>query len=68
MPNIFLTNMACRFIFDDYFPLQIYDLAYDKAKEMLQKNRKVLEIIVEQLLNFENLTGEVNASTFICSS
>ncbi|CAL9154165.1 probable inactive ATP-dependent zinc metalloprotease FTSHI 5, chloroplastic isoform X1 [Musa acuminata AAA Group] len=37
---------------------KIYDLAYDKAKEMLQKNRKVLEIIVEQLLNFENLTGE----------
>ncbi|KAJ8467400.1 hypothetical protein OPV22_029952 [Ensete ventricosum] len=37
---------------------KIYDLAYDKAKEMLQKNRKVLEIIVEQLLNFETLTGE----------
>ncbi|WOL03717.1 hypothetical protein Cni_G12437 [Canna indica] len=37
---------------------KIYDLAYNKAKEMLWKNRKVLEIIVEQLLIYENLTGE----------
>ncbi|XP_042464701.1 probable inactive ATP-dependent zinc metalloprotease FTSHI 5, chloroplastic [Zingiber officinale] len=37
---------------------QIYDLAYDKAKEMLWKNHKLLETIVEQLLIHENLTGE----------
>ncbi|KAG6526224.1 hypothetical protein ZIOFF_016206 [Zingiber officinale] len=37
----------------------IYDLAYDKAKEMLWKNHKLLETIVEQLLIHENLTGEV---------
>ena len=37
----------------------MYNLAYDKAKEMLVKNRRVLEVIVEQLLEFENLTGKV---------
>nr|CAD1844119.1 unnamed protein product [Ananas comosus var. bracteatus] len=37
---------------------KMYDLGYDKAREMLLKNRKVLEKIVEQLLEFENLTGE----------
>ncbi|ONK71896.1 uncharacterized protein A4U43_C04F13490 [Asparagus officinalis] len=36
---------------------KMYNLAYDKAKELLQKNRPVLEQIVEQLLMFENLTG-----------
>lgn len=36
---------------------KMYNLAYDKAKEMLQKNCPVLEQIVEQLLMFENLTG-----------
>lgn len=42
----------------------MYDLGYDKAREMLLKNRKVLEKIVEQLLEFENLTGEVTAWLF----
>nr|DAD33160.1 TPA_asm: hypothetical protein HUJ06_012011 [Nelumbo nucifera] len=37
---------------------KIYDSAYDKAKNMLQKNRKVLEKIVEELLEFEILTGK----------
>ena len=41
------------------FFFQIYSLGYDKAKEMLEKNRHVLETIVERLLEFENLTGEV---------
>ncbi|XP_077215991.1 ftsH extracellular protease family [Tasmannia lanceolata] len=36
---------------------KMYNSAYDRAKEMLQKNRGVLEAIVEQLLEFENLTG-----------
>ncbi|XP_073117232.1 probable inactive ATP-dependent zinc metalloprotease FTSHI 5, chloroplastic isoform X2 [Elaeis guineensis] len=35
---------------------KMYNLAYDKARDMLQKNRQVLEKIVEQLLKFENLT------------
>jgi len=39
----------------------MYNLAYDKAKEMLQKNCPVLEQIVEQLLMFENLTGHVSS-------
>lgn len=38
----------------------MYDLAYYRAKGMLQKNRQVLEKIVEQLLEFEILTGKVN--------
>ncbi|XVE62702.1 hypothetical protein DITRI_Ditri06bG0140900 [Diplodiscus trichospermus] len=37
---------------------KIYDLAYQKAKEMLKKNRLVLEKIVEELLEFEILTGK----------
>lgn len=37
---------------------KMYDLGYDKAKEMLQNNHQVLEKIVEQLLMYENLTGE----------
>ncbi|XP_015875583.2 probable inactive ATP-dependent zinc metalloprotease FTSHI 5, chloroplastic isoform X1 [Ziziphus jujuba] len=37
---------------------KIYDLAYCKAKEMLLKNRQVLEKIVEELLEFEILTGK----------
>ncbi|XP_054777160.1 probable inactive ATP-dependent zinc metalloprotease FTSHI 5, chloroplastic [Prosopis cineraria] len=35
---------------------KMFDLAYQKAKEMLQKNRSVLEKIVEELLEFEILT------------
>ncbi|KAL2509751.1 FtsH extracellular protease family [Forsythia ovata] len=35
---------------------KIYYLAYDKAKMMLQKNRPVLEKIVEELLQYEILT------------
>ncbi|XP_065852276.1 probable inactive ATP-dependent zinc metalloprotease FTSHI 5, chloroplastic isoform X2 [Euphorbia lathyris] len=37
---------------------KMYDLAYFKAKEMLQKNRQVLEKIVDELLEFEILTGK----------
>ncbi|KAL8520650.1 hypothetical protein ACS0TY_011260 [Phlomoides rotata] len=37
---------------------QIYNLAYDKAKTLLQKNYVVLEKIVEELLEFEILTGK----------
>ncbi|XP_078439024.1 ftsH extracellular protease family [Wolffia australiana] len=37
---------------------KMYNAAYEKAKEMLVKNRAVLEVIVEHLLEFENLTGE----------
>uniref|UniRef100_A0A5B7C2I5 CARD domain-containing protein n=1 Tax=Davidia involucrata TaxID=16924 RepID=A0A5B7C2I5_DAVIN len=37
---------------------KIYDLAYDKAKKMLQDNCQVLEKIVEELLEFEILTGK----------
>lgn len=38
----------------------MFDLAYLKARKMLQKNRQVLEKIVEELLEFEILTGKVN--------
>lgn len=41
----------------------MYDLAYLKAKELLQKNHRVLEKIVEELLEFEILTGKVKATT-----
>ncbi|GFZ15708.1 FtsH extracellular protease family [Actinidia rufa] len=41
---------------------KMYDLAYDKAKKMLQNNRRVLERIVEELLEFDVLTGKVCAS------
>ncbi|GAB2287182.1 hypothetical protein Dimus_021566 [Dionaea muscipula] len=37
---------------------KIYDLAYDKAKEMLLKNRAVLEKIVDELLEFDMLIGK----------
>ncbi|KAK9139208.1 hypothetical protein Scep_008889 [Stephania cephalantha] len=37
---------------------RLYSLAYDKAKKMLQKNHRVLEETVEQLLEFEILTGK----------
>ncbi|KAL8159888.1 hypothetical protein V2J09_001425 [Rumex salicifolius] len=37
---------------------KMYDLAYDKAKEMLQKNRQALEKIVKELLEFEALSGK----------
>ncbi|KAL8171854.1 hypothetical protein V2J09_023658 [Rumex salicifolius] len=37
---------------------KMYDLAYDKAKEMLRKNRQALEKIVEELLEFEALSGK----------
>ena len=40
----------------------MYDLAYDKARKMLQNNRRVLERIVEELLEFDVLTGKVRAS------
>ncbi|ESQ49606.1 hypothetical protein EUTSA_v10022034mg [Eutrema salsugineum] len=36
--------------------VKIYDLAYEKAKGMLLKNRRVLEKITEELLEFEILT------------
>lgn len=49
--------------------MQIYDSAYDKAKEMLQKNCRVLEATVEQLLEYENLTGKVERkSQNLCAS
>ncbi|GAV83010.1 AAA domain-containing protein/Peptidase_M41 domain-containing protein [Cephalotus follicularis] len=37
---------------------KMYDLAYDRAREMLQKNRQVLGKVVEELLEFEILTGK----------
>ncbi|KAL8201414.1 hypothetical protein R6Q57_012753 [Mikania cordata] len=37
---------------------KIYDLAYEKAKSILWSNRIVLEKIVEELLEFEILTGK----------
>lgn len=37
---------------------EMYNLAYEKARVILQKNSRVLEIIVEQLLKSENLTGK----------
>ncbi|KAI4301954.1 hypothetical protein L6164_035184 [Bauhinia variegata] len=37
---------------------KMFDLAYHKAKGMLLKNRLVLEKIVEELLEFEILTGK----------
>jgi len=47
----------------DWDILQLYDLAYLKAKGMLQKNRRVLEKIVEELLEFEILSGKVKDVT-----
>lgn len=40
---------------------QVYDLAFDKAKDMLLKNRVALEKIVEELLEFEIMTGKVKS-------
>lgn len=40
----------------------MFELAYQKAKEILQENRPALEKIVEELLEFEILTGKVRAS------
>ncbi|XP_059633376.1 probable inactive ATP-dependent zinc metalloprotease FTSHI 5, chloroplastic [Cornus florida] len=37
---------------------KMYNLAYDKAVKMLQNNRRVLEKIVDELLEFEILTGK----------
>ncbi|XP_052203783.1 probable inactive ATP-dependent zinc metalloprotease FTSHI 5, chloroplastic isoform X2 [Diospyros lotus] len=37
---------------------KMYDLAYDKAKTMLQNNHRVLEKIVDELVEFEILTGK----------
>ncbi|KAL1294317.1 hypothetical protein HN51_055056 [Arachis hypogaea] len=37
---------------------KMFDLAYLKASQMLQKNRQVLEKIVEELLEFEILTAK----------
>ena len=42
----------------------MYDLAYFKAKEMLQRNRQVLEKIVEELLEFEILSQKVKSHYF----
>ncbi len=42
----------------------MYDLAYFKAKEMLQRNHQVLEKIVEELLEFEILTQKVKSHYF----
>ncbi|KAG0502734.1 hypothetical protein HPP92_002806 [Vanilla planifolia] len=36
----------------------IYTSAYEKAREMLQKNFRILQIIVDQLLESESLNGE----------
>lgn len=43
--------------------VQMYYLAYDKAKGILQNNYGVLEKTVEELLEFEILTGKVKNST-----
>ncbi|KAL4352919.1 hypothetical protein GQ457_06G018330 [Hibiscus cannabinus] len=45
---------------------KIYDLAYEKARDMLKKNRRVLEKIVEELLEFEILTGKVKLLGLSC--
>ncbi|MGV7428826.1 hypothetical protein PJI19_29180, partial [Mycobacterium kansasii] len=37
---------------------KIYYLAYDKAYDILKKNRKVLENIVDELVEYEILTGK----------
>lgn len=58
---LFLNAPAMNLMFQMLVILQMYDLAYLKAKEMLQKNRRVLEKIVEELLEFEILTGKVTS-------
>lgn len=52
--------MVMSLMFRMFDILQLYDLAYLKAKDMLQKNHRALEKIVEELLEFEILTGKVN--------
>ncbi|XP_074307854.1 putative inactive ATP-dependent zinc metalloprotease FTSHI 5, chloroplastic [Silene latifolia] len=37
---------------------QIYNLAFDKAIDMLKKNQQVLRMIVDELLEYEILTGK----------
>jgi len=44
----------------------MFDLAYLKAREMLQRNRLVLEKIVEELLEFEILTRKVHYECLRC--
>ena len=56
--------MGDLFIYINIY-FQMYDLAYYKAKEMLQRNRQVLEKIVEELMEFEILTGKVCMSHLI---
>lgn len=41
----------------------MFDLAYSKARQMIQRNRRALEKIVEELLEFEVLTGKVNVES-----
>lgn len=43
----------------------MHDLAYSRAKEMLKKNRQVLEKIVDELMEFEILTGKVKGSNSV---
>ncbi|KAG7023894.1 putative inactive ATP-dependent zinc metalloprotease FTSHI 5, chloroplastic, partial [Cucurbita argyrosperma subsp. argyrosperma] len=66
-PAIYCTNNAVSFLsMGDTYEYEvatkvekIYDLAYCRAKEMMEKNRQVLEKFVEELLEFEILTGKV---------
>jgi len=44
----------------------MFDLAYLKAREMMQRNRLVLEKIVEELLEFEILTRKVHYECLRC--
>lgn len=52
-------DKKCHSIIHSIKYLQIYNLAYDKAKHLLQKNHLVLEKIVVELLEYEILTGKV---------
>ncbi|CAI9094916.1 OLC1v1030747C1 [Oldenlandia corymbosa var. corymbosa] len=47
---------------------KMYYLAFDKAKAMLQRNRIVLEKIVEELLEYEILTGKDIARIFAANN
>ncbi|KAL6579408.1 hypothetical protein OROMI_009624 [Orobanche minor] len=52
-------SMGDNFAYEMAAKIQkIYDLAYDKAKMLLQKNYLVLEKIVEELLEYEVLGGK----------
>lgn len=55
---------SATFFAEIYVYVQIYYLAYDKAKKILQNNYRVLEKIVEELLEFEILTGKVKNSLY----